>query len=246
MIVIIGATGAGKSSVALAVAERIGGEILSVDSMAVYRRMDVGTAKASADERRRVVHHLLDVADASAEYSAAQYVAAADAVIAEAARRGVPLVATGGTPLYFKALFDGLFDAPASDPALREKLATEPADALHQRLTQIDPEAAGRIHRNDQRRLVRALEVYELTGRPISAMQQEWASGTRRHSGRWFGLNWEKDALNRRINRPRKGDDRRRVGRGDRRPARRPARRSAAPPARRPATASCSTTSPAD
>src|SRR5690349_14512912 len=120
--VILGPTASGKSALAMDLARRVGSEILSVDSMQVYRGMDIGTAKPTATERRDVPHHLIDVVAPNETFTVARFVELADAVIADAARRGVPLIATGGTPLYYKALFEGLFDAPGADAALRERL----------------------------------------------------------------------------------------------------------------------------
>lgn len=200
MLVILGPTASGKTDVALAVARAAGAEILSVDSMQVYRGMDVGTAKPGAAERAMVSHHLLDVVDPDEPFTVARFVEMADEVIADAGRRGVPLVATGGTPLYYKALFEGLFEGPAADDAMRERLRALPNEELFRRLSQTDPAAAARIHPNDQRRLVRALEVHELTGRPISSFQTHWTNAERRHVAMWIGLEWDRDALNRRIN----------------------------------------------
>lgn len=196
---IIGPTASGKSAIALALAERIGGEILCVDSMTVYRGMDVGTAKPSAADRARVRHHGLDLIDADESFTVAQYVAAADAVIADAKSRGVPLVAVGGTPMYFKALFEGLFEGPSADAGLRDELAGRPIEALAEEVARIDPAAARRIDRNDQRRLIRAIEVFRLTGKPITDHQREWGVQVR-HAATWIGLQWEKEPLNRRIN----------------------------------------------
>ncbi len=200
ILVILGPTASGKSALAEAVAAAVGGEVLSVDSMQVYRGLDVGTAKPTAADRARVPYHGLDVADAGETFTTARFVAGADAAIADAAARGVPLVATGGTPLYYKALFEGLFDGPPADPAVRDRLRAEPPGDLHRRLAAVDPAAAARIHANDGRRVVRALEVYELTGRPITSFQTDWADPRPRHPAVWFGLLWDKDALNRRIN----------------------------------------------
>src|SRR5437867_9956009 len=167
ILVILGPTASGKTDAALTAARTIGSEILSVDSMQVYRGMDIGTAKPTEAERRSVRHHLIDVVDPTAPFTVARFVEAADGVIADAARRGVPLVATGGTPLYYKALFEGLFEGPGADEAVRERLRAAGNEALHRRLSEVDPAAAGRIHRTDTKRLVRALEVFDLTGRPI-------------------------------------------------------------------------------
>src|SRR5207302_6188998 len=131
---------------------------------------DIGTAKPTAADQARVKHHLIDVADPNETFTAARFVEMANAVIADAARRGVPLIATGGTPLYYKALFEGLFQAPGASAEMRESLASLDNDTLHARLNQIDPTAATRIHRNDRKRLVRAIEVFELTGQPISSL----------------------------------------------------------------------------
>jgi tRNA dimethylallyltransferase len=201
IFVILGPTASGKSEAAMAVARRMGAEILSVDSMQVYRGMDVGTAKPVPAERAAVRHHLIDVIDPDQPFTVARFVEMADEVIRDARERGVPLVVTGGTPLYYKALFEGMFEGPGADDTIRERLRAQSNEELHRRLTEVDPAAAIRIHANDTKRLVRALEVFELTGQPISTLQNEWTGEpAHRHEARWFGLNWEKDALNRRIN----------------------------------------------
>jgi tRNA dimethylallyltransferase len=163
--------------------------------------MDIGTAKPSAVERSRVPHHLLDVADPTEKFAVAKFVELADLHIADAKARGVPVVAVGGTPMYFKALFEGLFEGPGADPEIRARLANEPNELLHARLSAVDPASAARIHINDQKRLIRALEVYELAGEPISALQTHWSdASTPRHEATWLGLHWDRDTLNRRIN----------------------------------------------
>lgn len=199
LLAIIGPTASGKSSLAMELARRWPAEILSVDSMQVYRGMDVGTAKPSPAERAEVTHHLLDLAEPSESFSAQRFVELGDAAITDARGRGVNLIAVGGTPMYFKALFQGLFQGPSADPKLRLRLAADPPTELHRRLSLIDPDAASRIHPNDARRLIRALEVHELTGQPISSLQQQW-DATPRHHCLWFGLHGDRDALNRRIN----------------------------------------------
>lgn len=200
ILVILGPTASGKSDLALAAAERWGAELLSVDSMQVYRDMNVGTAKPSDNERDRVRHHLIDVVAPNELFTAARFVESADAVIADAQVRRVALIAAGGTPLYYKSLFQGMFEGPAADPELRARLSAQSSETLHERLMQVDPAAAARIHLNDRKRIIRALEVYELTGQPISQLQTEWTSPTLRHPAVWVGLSWEKEALNRRIN----------------------------------------------
>ncbi len=144
IIVILGPTAAGKSAIADEFAGRMGGEILSVDSMQVYRGMNIGTAKPTAAERTRVVHHLLDVAEPNERFTVSRFVTLADATIANAAEREVHLIATGGTPLYYKALFHGLFDGPPADVNLREQLGQIPQQVLHERLVRIDPAAAAK------------------------------------------------------------------------------------------------------
>jgi tRNA dimethylallyltransferase len=181
-------------------AQRLGGEILSLDSMQVYRGMDIGTAKPTAAEQKLVRHHLIDVVDANEPFTVARFVEMADAVIADAKQCDVPLIAAGGTPLYYKSLFEGLFEGPTADEQIRERLRKLRGEELHARLKQVDPAAAERIHANDQKRLIRALEVFEITGKPITSLQTEWSSGQQRHAATWFGLNWDRELLNQRIN----------------------------------------------
>jgi tRNA dimethylallyltransferase len=198
LLAIIGPTASGKSALAMAVARKCGSEILSIDSMQIYKGMDIGTAKPTELEKREIKHHLIDVAQPDEIFSAARFVELADAVVAE---RKCPLVATGGTPMYFKALFEGLFEGPGADESLRNRLRALSGAELHERLKQVDAAAAERIHAGDSKRLVRALEVYELTGKPISVLQKQWESNqTARISAVWVGLTWERDELNRRIN----------------------------------------------
>jgi tRNA dimethylallyltransferase len=174
-ILLMGPTASGKSELALALAERVGGEIVSVDSAQVYRGMDIGTAKPDRPTRARVPHHLIDVVDPTDSYSAARFVADAERVVAAVRGRGrVPLL-VGGTMLYFKALTEGLSALPQADPALRARLdaraAREGWPALHAELARVDPATAARLAPNDAQRIQRALEVHALTGRPLSALQ---------------------------------------------------------------------------
>jgi tRNA dimethylallyltransferase len=199
-LVIIGATASGKTALALRVAEQVGAEILNVDSMQVYRGMDIGTAKPTGEQQRLVRHYGLDVAEASEKFTVARFVALADDVIASTRERVVPLIVAGGAPLYFKAIFDGMFAGPGADAAVRARLMAQDAAALHAQLAKVDPVSAARLHPQDQRRIVRALEVFELTGQPISSLQTEWTDPEQRHAAMWVGLRWDKDALNRRIN----------------------------------------------
>jgi len=155
-------------------------------------------AKPTEKDQREIKHHLIDVASPDEIFSAARLVQLADAVIAQT---NSPLIATGGTPMYFKALFEGLFEGPAADESVRTRLRQLSGSELHERLRQVDATAAERIHVADDRRLVRALEVYELTGTPISVLQKQWESNQpARIAAVWIGLMWERDALNREIN----------------------------------------------
>lgn len=207
VIAILGCTASGKGHLARALAARRGGEIVSVDSMKVYRGMDIGTAKPSAAERAAVPHHLIDVADPWESFSAARFLALADPIVADIHARGRPAVAVGGTVLYFKCFYQGLFAGPGADLAVRAEIrrraAAEGLPALHAELARLDPEAAARIHPNDLRRIERALEVYQLTGTPISALQQQWAEATlRRPDWHWtlIGLRRPREAASQRIN----------------------------------------------
>jgi tRNA dimethylallyltransferase len=201
---IIGCTGSGKGSLGRELARRVGGEIVSLDSMKVYRRMDIGTAKPSAAVRQQIPHHLIDVVEPSEEFSVARYVELAERAIADIQQRGKSVFVIGGTPLYLKALTEGLFEGPGADEAVRSRLQKEArqygTDTLHERLTEIDPQAAGRIHPNDLRRIVRALEVYELTGRPITELQAQWDRGRTRYDYVLIGLRRDRDDQNRRTN----------------------------------------------
>jgi len=172
VVAVLGPTGTGKSALALSLAERFRGEIVSCDSTAVYRGFDIGTDKTPADARRGIPHHLIDVADPTDEYTAARYATdAAEAIRGIEARGRLPIVA-GGTGFYFRALTRGLFPGPARDVALRARLGAVAArrgpECLHRALARVDAPSARRIQPRDTMRLVRALEVYRLTGRPLS------------------------------------------------------------------------------
>jgi len=201
---IIGSTACGKGAVARALAKRIGAQIVSVDSMKVYRRMDIGTAKPSPQARAEVPHHCIDLVEPSESFSVARYVEHADRAIRDIVAAGAIPLAVGGTSLYIQALSAGLFEGPAADRQLREQLRLEARQEglakLHERLARIDPQAAGRIHPNDEKRIIRALEVYELTGQPISQLQKQWDNPTPRYDCVFIGLRRGKEDLHRRIN----------------------------------------------
>lgn len=200
-----GPTAAGKTGVGVELAGRIGAEIVSMDSMALYRGMDVGTAKPTAEQRRDVPHHLIDVIEPHQQYSLAQYLEAAHRCIDEIKARGREVLFVGGTPLYLKGLLRGIFQGPPADWDLRRRLQEQArqqgSESLHRRLTEVDPAAARRLHPNDTRRLIRALEVYEKTGRPISEFQQQFDSGREAEACRVFVLNWPRRELHDRIDR---------------------------------------------
>ncbi|MGO1068572.1 tRNA (adenosine(37)-N6)-dimethylallyltransferase MiaA [Lysobacter sp. CA199] len=179
-IALMGPTASGKTALALDWAQRLDGEIVSVDSALVYRGLDIGAAKPSAQEQARVPHHLIDLRDPWQTYSAAEFAVDARRAMAQIAERGrVPILA-GGTGLYFHALLQGLSDMPEADPDTRARIAAEAAelgwDAMHAQLAAIDPEAAARIHATDAQRIQRALEVHRLSGRSISEWRRAPAS----------------------------------------------------------------------
>lgn len=180
MRAIVGPTASGKSALALAIAERAGAELVALDSMQVYRRMDIGTAKPSAAERARVRHHMLDLVEPHAEYDIARYLADLELALADAASRSARVLFVGGTGFYLKVLLDGLFEGPPVDRELRAELETrlarEGSDVLHAELARVDVVSAERIHARDAKRVVRALEVYAQTGRTLSDWQREWRS----------------------------------------------------------------------
>lgn len=176
VICLMGPTAAGKTDLALHIARRLPVEIISVDSALVYRGMDIGTAKPEPHVLAEIRHHLVDILEPTEAYSAAQFRADALAAIASILDRGRMPLLVGGTMLYFRALEYGLSELPSADPEIRARLEDEAQTqgwaALHARLAQVDPEAAHRIHENDPQRIQRALEVYEITGQPLSSLQQ--------------------------------------------------------------------------
>ena len=185
LIALMGPTASGKSAYALELAQRLNGEIVSVDSALVYRGLDIGAAKPTRDEQARLPHHLMDVRDPWQPYSAAEFaVDAAVAIDGIAARGKLPILA-GGTGLYFRALLEGLAAMPKADATQRAAITAEAElrgwAALHEELTRVDPAAAQRIHTTDAQRIQRALEVYRLSGRAISA----WQVDARPHAPRW-------------------------------------------------------------
>lgn len=181
------------------------GEIISADSMQVYRRMDIGTAKPSREEQAAIPHHLLDILDPSETYNAGRFQKDASAIIRDLWRRGAPIIVAGGTGLYVKALLRGLFDAPRVDPELRDRLLEEAARIgparFHATLHRIDPESAARLHPNDTVRIARALEVYRLTGRSLTAHHADHRFENRPFRALTIGLMAERNRLYERIDR---------------------------------------------
>ena len=216
LLCILGPTAVGKTAISIAVAEALEAEIVSADSRQIYRYMDIGTAKPTPAEQARVRHHLVDFVEPDERFSVADYQRAADKAIRDIQSRDKQPMLVGGAGLYFRAVVDGLFDGPNADVELRAKLRREAqeygTDTLHNRLATIDPIAASRIHKNDLKRIIRALEVYEKTGKPISALQQQWQRAdscaddlSRRHTKLRYpflaiGLNRARCELYQRIN----------------------------------------------
>ncbi|MCL4740657.1 MAG: tRNA (adenosine(37)-N6)-dimethylallyltransferase MiaA [Phycisphaerales bacterium] len=205
--VIVGPTASGKSALAVEVAlalEARGlprGEVVSADAFQVYRGMDIGTAKPTPDERRGVAHHLIDLVepDDPEPFTLRRWLTVANELIDGLRARGITPVVVGGTHLYVKALLDGLFEGPGEDAGLRAELRAMDPAARRRELERTDPAAAARIHPNDERRTIRALEVYRLTGRPISEHQSQWDRAPR-PDALLVALEWPTDLLNQRIN----------------------------------------------
>jgi tRNA dimethylallyltransferase len=199
-----GPTASGKTALGIELAQRLGGEILSLDSMAVYRQLDIGTAKPTAAERRAAPHHLIDLVEPEVDFSLAEYLAAAKVVASEVIARGAKPIFVGGTPLYLKGLLRGVFAGPAADwefrRGCREEFEREGGPArLHARLAEVDPPAAARLHPRDSRRIIRALEVWENTGRPISDWQRQFDRPVPTADCRVFVLDWPRETLQQRI-----------------------------------------------
>jgi len=213
MILILGVTASGKGRLAFDLAESIGAEIISIDSMKVYRRMDIGTAKPPKQARQRIKYHLIDVVEPSESFSVAAFLELANNAIEQIKSRNKPVIAIGGTALYIKALLYGLFKGPGTDEQIRAELKVqakaEGMENLYGRLTKLDPVAAQRISPNDAKRIIRALEVYKITGQPISSFQKQWDGNGRqttddrrrkRHEWTIIGLRREKSEESKRIN----------------------------------------------
>ena len=207
VVVVTGPTASGKTGLGIAIAERFGGEIINADSMQVYRYMDIGSAKPTLEERARVPHHLFDIVDPSADYSAGRYGIDARRVAAEIhARGGLPIL-VGGTGLYIRAFLEGLVSDGGADPEIRERLEREHREAreagdpdrLHRRLAEWDPPAAVRIHRNDLRRTIRALEMCLQSGRKASGLRSDHGFEDRPYEALHLAIDPGREELDRRI-----------------------------------------------
>ena len=204
IVAVVGPTASGKSMLAMELAARFNGEIVSADSMQVYRFMDIGTAKPTQEQRQRVPHHLIDIADPDEEFNAARYSEEASRAIHDIHERGKNVFVVGGTGLYVRALTKGLFKGPGSDMRLRNEFAilgsrSEGARYLYEKLKEVDPEAASGIHPNNMARIVRALEVYYLTNKPISAFQKEHGFSEESYDVLKVGLSIDRKLLYKRI-----------------------------------------------
>lgn len=201
--VLLGPTGVGKTGLAVTIAEEVGAEVISCDSRQVYRFMDIGTAKPTKAEQRRVRHHLIDVADPDEEYNAGRYAREALEVIGRLSKKGMPFLVVAGTGLYLRAVLRGFFDAPGIPNEIKKRIATEAKKlgqkAMHERLKQVDPESGRRIHPNDPQRTMRALEVYEATGKPLSEWWRNGRAVRKEHEPRLVGMTRPRDVLYDRI-----------------------------------------------
>ncbi len=204
-IVITGPTAVGKSNLSLELAELFNAEIISADSMQVYRHMDIGTAKPSKAVRASIKHHLIDVVNPDEGYTAARFASDAHAAMERISSLGKAVFIVGGTGLYIKALTQGLFAGPGQDFAVRERLLKEALDngagALFERLRDVDPQAAAAIHPNNLRRIIRGLEVFEVSGRPITDFQREHGFQDEPFDDLRIALHCERDALYEAIDR---------------------------------------------
>ena len=184
-IFIAGPTAVGKSEIALLLAEQTGGEIISADSMQVYRRLDIGTAKPSAAERARVPHHLIDICELTENFDAAQFIRLAQKAVEEIQSRNKTPIFCGGTGLYFKAFLSGLGEAPATNPELRAELEAASFESLLRELRERDPVVYEKIDKQNPRRVIRAVEVIRLTGKKFSEQRAEWKSDSTIHNSRF-------------------------------------------------------------
>ena len=203
ILVVCGPTASGKSELAVRLAEAVDAEIINADSMQIYSGMDIGTAKPSARQQADIRHHLLDIVPPDSDFSAADFAAAADAAIGEIQGRGKRVVVVGGTGLYIRALIKGLVDSPGSGGEYRDALHAEAEqlgnEAMLEKLRLVDPELAAGLHPNNLVRIIRALEVFRMTGTPLSRFQREHGFASRRYDALQIGITVERGVLYQRI-----------------------------------------------
>jgi tRNA dimethylallyltransferase len=203
ILIICGPTASGKSDLALRLAHVLDAEIVNADSMQIYRSLDIGTAKPSKDQQAEIRHHLIDVADPDQLFSAADFADAADAAIRDIVSRGKRVIVAGGTGLYIRALLKGLVDSPSGEGELRQALQEEAViignEAMLEKLLKVDPELAATLHPNNLVRIIRALEVYQLTGIPLSRYQKEHAFSSQRYVTLQIGISVDRGVLYKRI-----------------------------------------------
>lgn len=203
MVLILGVTASGKGQLAFSLAESLGAEIISIDSMKVYRRMDIGTGKPPQEAREKLAYHLIDVVEPSESFSVGAFMELANEAMGRIKGRKRPIIAVGGTALYIKALLYGLFEGPGTDEQIRAELrarAEAEGAELYRELAKIDPAAAERISPNDTKRIIRALEVYKISGKPISSLQKQFSAEEPLQNWTIVGLRRERTEENKRIN----------------------------------------------
>jgi len=202
LICIAGPTASGKTALSIALAKELDAEIVSCDSMQVYRRMDIGTAKPSPEEREGIPHHMLDVAEPDEDFSVSRYCAQADPIVEDILRRGKTAIIVGGTGLYMDSLIKGNAFAPFPSTGMREMLEQKPIEQVYAQLQSVDPEAAARLHLSDKKRIIRAMEVYLETGQTITEHNRRTQAIPPKYTPVWFALEDEsRQALYDRIDR---------------------------------------------
>lgn len=203
-LLILGVTAGGKAKLAFELAKKMDAEIISIDSMKVYRRMDIGTAKPPKDRQKQINYHLIDIVEPSEAFSVDRFLNPADKAVQEIEAKGKSVIAVGGSAMYIKAMLYGIFEGPGTDLEIRQQLKQQieqtSLNDLYKKLVDVDPEAASKIHANDEKRIIRALEVYQLTGKPISGFQQQFDSPQQKGNWKIIGLRREKTDASSRIN----------------------------------------------
>lgn len=200
LYILVGPTASGKSRLSILLAKHMDAEIISADSMAIYRGMDIGTAKPSIPEQKQVKHHLIDICDPWETYNAGRFVEKATDCIKQIQANNRKILIVGGTALYIKSLIEGIFEGPPADWKIRETLAKRDNESLYSELMSIDEESAQKISPNDLRRIIRALEVYYITKIPISVLRRKYTKPNSNYITYFIGISWERPLLYERIN----------------------------------------------